>query len=224
MGIDKQYLSRLEASFFLDGLRLEADDTSLACHHHHVIFRNEVACRTQAVTVQHTSGIPSVAEKQGGRSVPRFHQDGMVFVECLQVFADRILVVERFGHQHRHGMRQAQARHHEKLQYIVQRGAIAHARLDDGTDILYIAQSRRRKHTFPGFHPCTVSPDGIDFTVMRQEAERLGKAPRGEGVGAEAGMHDGKPAGEVRLCQVLEILAYLHRREHTFINNVLAGQ
>ena len=118
--VHQQDLARLEPSFFLDVARLEGDDPRFAGHDHHVVFRDEVAGRTEAVAVEHPAGIAPVAEQQGGRPVPWLHQDGVVFVERLQVFADGVLVVERFRDEHGHGVRQAQSGHDEELQRVVQ--------------------------------------------------------------------------------------------------------
>ena len=208
--VHHQDFARLQAAFLLDILRLKADDARLAGHHHHVVLGDEVAGGAQAVAVQHAARIASVAEEQGGGTVPRLHQDGVVFIESLQVLADGVLVIERFGHQHRHGMGQAEAGHHEELQHVVQRGTVAHTGLQDGADGLDVAQGRRGQHALPGLHPAPVAADGVDFAVVCQQAERLSQAPRGEGVGAEAGVHDGQSAGEVGLCQVEEVLAHLH--------------
>ena len=81
--IHQQNLTRLKAAFFLDGFRFEIDDTRFTGDHHHIVLRNQVAGRTQTVTVQHTSGITSVTEQQGSRTIPRFHQNRMVFIKCL---------------------------------------------------------------------------------------------------------------------------------------------
>ena len=107
LGVHQEYFARLQPSFFLDVPRLEVDGACLAGHDHHVVPRYQVTGRAQAVAVEHASGIASVTEEQGGRAVPRFHQDGVVLIESLQVFADRVLVVEGFRHQHGHGVGQA---------------------------------------------------------------------------------------------------------------------
>ena len=187
-------------------------------------MRDEVTGGAQTVAVQHTAGIPSVAEEQGGRTVPWLHQDGVVFVEGLQVFTDGVLVVERFGHQHRHGVWQAQAGHDEEFQYVVQRGRVAHVRLDNGADIFHVAQCRGRKYAFARFHPAAVAADGVYFAVVRQQAEGLCQTPCREGVRAETRVDDGQSAGEVGLCQVAEVCPHLGGRQHTFIYNGTAGQ
>ena len=119
-------------------------------------------------------------------------------------------------------MRQAESRHNEELQHIVERRTVAHVGLDDRAYASHVAESRRREHTLAGFHPRTVAADGVYLTVVRQQAERLGKAPRRERVGAEARMHHRQTACEIRLCEIGEIFAHLHRRQHALINYVLA--
>ena len=109
LGVYKQYLARLQASFFLDVSRLEIHHADFAGHYHHAALRNQVACRAQSVSVEHAACIAPVAEKQCRRSVPRLHQDGVVFIESFQIFADGILFVEGFRYEHGHGMGQAQA-------------------------------------------------------------------------------------------------------------------
>ena len=120
LGVHQQYLARLQATFFLDVSRFEVHDAYFACHHHHVVVCDEVTRRTQSVTVEHATCETSVAEQQCGRAVPRFHQDGMVFVEGFQVFTDGILLIEGFRHQHSHSVGQTHAGHYEEFQHIVQ--------------------------------------------------------------------------------------------------------
>ena len=83
------------------------------------MLRDEIAGGAQAISVQHTAGITTVAEEQGGGAIPWLHQDGVILIESLQILGDRVLLVEALRHQHRHGMWQAHARGHEKLQHIV---------------------------------------------------------------------------------------------------------
>ena len=117
--INHQNLTRLETSLLTDLCRINGKHSGFARYHHRIITGNQIAGRTESVTVKHTSGITSVTEKNGGRSVPRFHQNGMIFIESLQRITDRILAIERFRHEHRHGMRKAQSGMKEKLKRIV---------------------------------------------------------------------------------------------------------
>ena len=118
--IDEEHLARFQAAFIEDVFRRDVDDADFGTYDDPVVAGDIIAGRTQAVAVEHASSVAPVAEEQGGRPVPRFHQDGVVLIESLQVFADGVLVVEGLRHQHGHGVGQAQAGHDEKLQYVVQ--------------------------------------------------------------------------------------------------------
>ena len=133
--VNQKNLSRLQPSLAHHIARLKVHHAHLRGHHHHALAGNGVARGAQAVPVEHTAGIAPVAEEQGSRAVPRLHQDGVVFVEGLQVFINRIQVVERLRHQYGHGLWQAESAHGEKLKDVVERGRIAHARLYDGGNV-----------------------------------------------------------------------------------------
>lgn len=79
-------------------------------------------------------------------------------------------------------------------------------RLDDGTQFFDVAKGGRGQDAFTRFHPAAVTAYGIDFTVVRQETERLCQSPCREGVGAETGVHQSQSAGEVVVCQVGEVV------------------
>ena len=117
--VDEQYLTRLQASLLYNLRRVEVHDARLRCHHHRVVGSDGVAGRSQPVAVEHATGKPAVGKEQGSRTVPGFHQDGVVLVERLQVFRDGVLVVERLRHQHAHGVGQRQSRHDKELQHVV---------------------------------------------------------------------------------------------------------
>ena len=184
--VDEENLTRLQTTFLCHLGRIEVHDAYLGGHYHHVVLGDGVAGRAKTVSVEHTAGIASVAEEQSGRSVPRFHQDRVILVEGLEVFRDRILVVEALWHHDSHGVRQRQTAHHEELEYIVEAGRVAHARLYDRRDFANVAQSLAAEHTFACLHPAAVASYGVDFTVVAEQTERLSQAPCREGVGREA--------------------------------------
>ena len=131
----QQNLPRLQSSLLCNHGWVEIHYSHLRGNHHHVVFRYRVTSRAQTVAVKHSTSKSSVREQQCGRTVPRFHQDGMVFVESLQVFGDGILVVERLWYQYRHGMRQGESRHHEEFQNIVKTRRVGHPWLNDRRNV-----------------------------------------------------------------------------------------
>ena len=81
--VDEQNLSRHQPPLLCHLGRVEVHHAYLRCNHHHVVLCDGIASRTQTVPVEHAAGKPSVAEQQSGRTVPRFHQYRVVFVESL---------------------------------------------------------------------------------------------------------------------------------------------
>ena len=132
LGVNQQNLAGLQTALLGNLSGVEVHDTHLTGHYHHVVLGDGVTGGAQTVAVEHTAGISAVAEKQGCRTVPRLHQDGVVFVESLEVFGDGVLVVEALGHHHAHGMGQGETAHDKELEHVVEAGRVAHARLHDG--------------------------------------------------------------------------------------------
>ena len=137
--VDEQNLARLQPPLAHHVARLKIHDAHLRGHHHQALPGNGVTAGAQPVPVKHAAGIAAVAEQQGGRTVPRLHQDGVVLVERLQVFADGVLVVEALRHQYGYCLRQRESAHHEKLKHVVQRSRVAHAFLHDGAQATDVA-------------------------------------------------------------------------------------
>ena len=113
--INQQNLAWLQTTFFFNFVCLETNYTSLRCYHHHVVLRNEIACRSKSITVEHTSCITSIAKEQGCGTIPRLHQNRMIFIEGFEILRDRILIIETFRHKHCHSMWQTQTRHYQKF-------------------------------------------------------------------------------------------------------------
>ena len=84
--VNEQNLSRLQASFRGHFRWVEIHDAHLGSHHHRIVFGDGITGGSQAIAVEHTTGKASVAEKQGCRTIPRFHQNGMIFIKGLQIF------------------------------------------------------------------------------------------------------------------------------------------
>ena len=56
-------------------------------HDDAIVVGDEIARRTQAVAVERRADLLAVGEGDGGRTVPRLHQSGMIFVERLALAA-----------------------------------------------------------------------------------------------------------------------------------------
>ena len=70
-----------------------------------------------------------------------------------------------------------------------------------------------------GGHPGEVALDGVDLAVVGQQAHRLGQAPLGDGVGAEAAMEEGDGAGVGGVAQVVVELGQHGRAHHALVDD-----
>ncbi len=108
LSIYKKNLTRLQSSLLNHLSRGDVHHTHFAGHNHRTTTSDGISCRAQAVTVEHTSCIASVAEQQSCRSVPWFHQNRVVFIEGFQIFRYRVAVIPRFRNEHTHRLRKRQ--------------------------------------------------------------------------------------------------------------------
>ena len=221
-GVHKQDLSWLETALGDDVPRFEVHHSHLGSDHHHSVSGDGVTGWPQSVPVKQTACITAVGEHQGGRAVPRLHQDGVIFIESLEVFADRVLVVERLRNEDAHGLRKAHAAHHEKLERIVQTGGVGHLLLENRFDFPYVTKDFAGEHALPRLKPSPVASDGVDFTIVAQETEGLCKFPLRECIGRETGMDKGETAGEIVVAQVRIVSSELSGSKHSLVDDVLA--
>src|SRR3546814_7355555 len=63
-------------------------------------------------------------------------------------------------------------------------------------------EGKRGHLDFVALHPVLVTPDGIDFAIVRQRAEGLGKPQLREGVGRIARVEDRNTAFEPLILQI----------------------
>ena len=183
LGVNQQNLSWLQTTFRHHVAGLKVHHTHLAGHYHHSLLGDGVATGAQTIAVEHTTCIAAIAEQQSSWSVPGLHQDRVIFVEGLQIFADRVFIVKALGHQDSHGLRQRESTHHQELEHVVETGRIAHAILNNRTQVLDIAQRLTAQHTLSCLHPAAVATNGVNLTVMGQQSERLCQLPFGERIG-----------------------------------------
>jgi hypothetical protein len=71
----------------------------------------------------------------------------------------------------------------------------------------------------PRSHPEAVALDGVDLTVVRNLAKRLGKPPGGKRVGAVSLVEERDGTDGLRALQVQIEGGEILRQEHAFVNN-----
>jgi len=125
-------------------------------------------------------------------------------VEHIALFPGHILIPSpRLRDAQHHGLWQLDAAVHEKFQCVVQHGRIRAVRLHDRIDSgNLLAQNRRGHRLLAGKHSVDVAADGVDLAVVKNDAVGMRPLPRGRGVGGEAGMHERKCRGKIRVLQI----------------------
>ena len=94
--------------------------------------------------------------------------------------------------QNHHCQRQIHTAHHQELQRIIQHGRVRTRCIDDRKDLVAYLTSiySDSMRLFPGQHLVRIASDGIDFTVVHDEAVRMCTLPARVRVGAETGVYD----------------------------------
>src|ERR1700747_960625 len=80
--VDEQHLARLKPPFLDDLFLGHRERTSLGSEDDPIAGRNDVAGRAKAVAIQSRADLPAIGEGHRSRAVPRFHESGMILIEC----------------------------------------------------------------------------------------------------------------------------------------------
>ena len=140
LGIHHQYLARAQTSLLSNLRGIESHYAGLGGDDHGLAFGDQVSCRTQAVSIEHTARVAAVRKNDGRRAIPWLHPNTVVFIKTFQLGGKRILVVVTLRYEHGQRMWQRHARTDEKFQYVIERRAVAHSLFDDRTDPFYGSQ------------------------------------------------------------------------------------
>ena len=140
LGIHHQYFTRAQTSFLSNLRGIESHYSGLGGDDHGRALGDQVACRTQAVSIEHPARVATVRKNDGRRAIPWLHPNTVIFIKTFQLGRKRILVVITLRYEHCQRVRQRHARADEKFQHIVKRRAVAHSLFDDRTDPIYRSQ------------------------------------------------------------------------------------
>ena len=122
--------------FLQDVLWRSLDDASLGGEDDEIVFGDDVAAGTQAVAVESCADDATVSECDGGGTVPRLHQRGVVLVEGTLVFVHVGIASPSLGNEHGHDVRQGTAGLEQELDGIVERAGVAAAWTDERIEVV----------------------------------------------------------------------------------------
>ena len=79
--IDQEHLAWLETPLLDDLMFRNCQDTHFRCHDNMVIIGDQVTSRAQTIPVECRTDLAPIRKGDGSRSIPGFHECGVVFVE-----------------------------------------------------------------------------------------------------------------------------------------------
>jgi hypothetical protein len=118
---------------------------------------------------------------------------------------------------------QRNAAHQQAFQHIVQAHGVRTVGLHDRAHGVHV-EVRRGHDALARTRPVTVALHGVDFTVVRQEAERLRQLPLRPGIGGEALVEYRQAGFKTRVVQVQEELGQVFRGHQAFVGQGVRRQ
>ena len=218
--VDLEHLARSQAAARQDVLGAHLDGAHLARQHKAAVARHVVARRAQAVTVEGGAQGTAVGKGDGGRSVPGFHEHGLVGVVGAALLAQAVVVVPRLGQQHGRGARERTTVHDQKLEHVVQNRGVGTLAVDDGHHALKIVlQHGAVQVGFAGADPVDVALEGVDLAVVDDKAVGVRALPAGRGVGGVARVDERHGRLDGGVVEVDEEAAHLRGDEHALVHD-----
>ena len=224
-GIHQQHFAGAQTILDQNVIRFAFQHTHLGGQDHASVFGDVIAAGTQAVAIQHSAHHVTIREEDGGGAVPGLQHGGVILVEIALFLADVLVVLPRLRDGDHHGQRQIHAVHHHKFQRVVQHGGVGTGSVDDGQDLVHVVlHDGAGDALFTGQHGIRVALDGVDLTVVQDEAVGVCAHPAGVGVGGEAAVHHADGRLVIGVLQVGIEQAQIMHEEHALVNDGAAGQ
>ena len=218
--IDLEHLARSQATTRQDVLGAHLDGAHLACQHKATIARHIVAGGTQAVTVEGGTQRATVGKGDGGRTVPRLHEHGLVSVVGAALLTQAVVVVPRLGQQHGCGARKRATVHDQKLEHVVQNRGVGTLTVDDGHHALKIVlQHGAVQVGLASANPVDVALEGVDLAVVDDKAVGVRALPAGRGVGGVPRVDERHGRLNGGIVEVGEEAAHLRGDEHALVHD-----
>ena len=149
-GIDHEHLARLQTPFLLDLALRNRQCSGFRGQDHDIVIGQNVAARTQSVSVEHGADAHTVGKSDSGRTVPRFQHGSIVFIErTLGRVHLSLGLFPGFRNGQHHGLGKRIAAHYQEFKHVVQTGCITLTLINDRQQLLdVIAQDRCFNGTF----------------------------------------------------------------------------
>ena len=218
--IDFHHFTRTKTACGKDVGGLDFDGSNLRGKQEAIVTRDVVAGRTQAVAIERSTERGAIGVGDSGRTIPRLHEHGLVFVIGTTTSGKRFVVVPRLGQQHGNGASHIATIHHQELEHIIEDGGVGALFVDDRQNRFQIlAQNRRVQVWFAGTNPVHIAFQRVDFAVMNDVTIRMSALPRGGGVRGVARMNQ-RDCGLHRCIGKVQVeTTHLGSNKHALVHN-----
>ena len=204
--IDQQHLARLQAPLAGDILFGNVEHAHFGGQQDKPVLGLQIARRAQTVSIQRRTHHLAVRKSDGGRTIPGFHQGGVVLVERAEGLIHQRIAGPGFRDQHHHRVGQRVAALVEQLERVIKTCRIRLPIKGDWPQLLHVVAKHRRGHgRLTGRHPVVVAAQRVDFAIVANHPIRMGQGPGRERVGGEPLMHQRHGGDDPLVLQILEI-------------------
>ena len=222
--VDKQHLARLQAPFGDDLLLRHGQHAHLGSEDDQIVVGDEIAGGTKPIAVERRADLAAVGERDGGRTVPRLHQRGVIFVERAALFVHQRIAGPGFRDQHHHRVAERIAALDQEFERVVEAGGVRLALVGDRPQLRdVVAEQFGIDARLARGHPVDVAAQRVDLAVVRDHAIGMREPPGGEGVGGEALM-DERQRGLVARVQKVPVIGRELMGEHHALVDDGAGR
>ena len=165
----------MQTAFFDDRFRVEVQNTHFAGHDYSVVVGHVVATWTQSVSIENRTDDSTVSERNRRRTVPRFLQARVIFVERSFVFRHGRMILPCFGDRHHDDFRQTPAGHHQHFHRVVELTRVTTVLFDDWHQAADLVAKESVFHqTLTSSNPVAIASKCVDLTVVSNPTQRLG--------------------------------------------------
>ena len=224
MGIHHQDLARADPALGNDVFAPVAVGSHFRRECYETVAGGNPAGRAQAIAIEQADGVPTVRKNDAGRSIPGLHVHGVVLVERLQVGVNGLDILPCRGNQHAQRPRHIHAAGEQQVQHIVQAGRVRAGAVYQWCDILDIGQPVSLESRRARVGPVAVTLDGIDLTVVGQQAEGLRQRPARHGIGRKALVKYTDRRLQPCVSQIQVKPRQINRHDQAFVGDYPAGQ
>ena len=166
--ISSNHLAALQPTPFADLFRRGAEYAVFAGDQQSVVGGDDILGRTQAVSVENAADVATVGQTDRRRTVPGFISGRCVLIEGAQFGGHVGNIVSGRGNQGTDRLKKIDPVGQQKLDHVVEVGAVADTALKDRHDALQFLFGKDRAFCFSEIVQSleTVPLNRVDFTVM----------------------------------------------------------